>query len=507
MKKILSLLCLLVAWMAPAAQAMTLVTQGDTLFATGDVADDYRQFAAALDNKGIERIVFVNSPGGDLWTGMQIGRLIADRGLNTVVAGYCISACSIMFMGGRLRTFSDTFRPALTYVGIHGPSSKYTSEVNQSQAGQIYAFFQHQMGEHFNADFVNQALFNMEDAGALTKVFDAYRLPKQLSYHCKSEQSLRKDCNEFKNEDAYTLGVVTSVDLTPVDLPASFKAPPRVLGVQLSVALDADTPLFKQLSDQQCKTDRCRQIFTSFASARENKALAIPLNDTGVGWAGNSDSLAKANWSALYLCNHIKDKPARLCETQTINGYDVRTQLYVQAEASHAKALQALKVPAEKFYGEEEYGGVFTHANGLRIQKLNDITPQKIDGIQTIGTQALAQWIKSAEPPVVVDVCAAADEAIPSAVTLLFGGYAFEDPATDAAYKARFEGLLKLLSPDPAKPLVFYCVGRDYWLSVNAAIRARDLGYAHVNWYRGGTVSWKAAGLPTANAVVRAVVQ
>ena len=196
--------------LALCAHGMTLITQGDTLFATGEVADDYRQFADALDNKSLQQVVFVNSPGGDLWTGMRIGRLIVDKELRTVTAGSCVSACAIMFMGGRTRTFSDAFRPTLTFVGIHGPHNKFTREVNREQAGQIYAFFQRQMGEWFNASFINQALYDMDDAGALTKVFDANRPPKLFAYHCKSEQTLRKDCVDYKNDDAYSLGLSLS---------------------------------------------------------------------------------------------------------------------------------------------------------------------------------------------------------------------------------------------------------------------------------------------------------
>ena len=105
MRKIL--VALMFCAMALAAQAMTLVVQGNAVFATGSVEEDYGQFAEALAKPGIERVVLFNSPGGDLWTGMRIGRLIADKGLHTVVAGYCISSCSIMFMGGRTRSFSD----------------------------------------------------------------------------------------------------------------------------------------------------------------------------------------------------------------------------------------------------------------------------------------------------------------------------------------------------------------------------------------------------------------
>jgi len=209
---------------AISAHGMTMVTQGDTLFAGGKVGDDYAQFSKALENKAITRIVFVNSPGGDLWNGMHIGNLIADHHLKTVVAGRCSSSCSIMFMGGQTRTFSDAFPGSMTYVGIHGPHNKQTKIVDPAKAAQIFAFFKRQMGEHFNADVINQALYDMEDSGALTRVFDAYRSPKLPPYHCKSKRTLRKDCNEIKNEDAYSLGVVTSVELTSLELPSIFKS-------------------------------------------------------------------------------------------------------------------------------------------------------------------------------------------------------------------------------------------------------------------------------------------
>lgn len=488
------------------AQAMGLVVQGNVVFATGAVGDDYRKFVDALDNKAIDQVVFVNSPGGDLWTGMAVGRLIAERGLRTVVAGKCESACSLMFMGGKTRTFADSFRPALTYVGIHGPHDKLTSELAPLLAAQLFAFYKSQMGERFNADLMNQALFDMEDAGSMLKVFDAYRFPKRVSYRCKSEQTLRKDCTEFPVDDAYTLGVVTSVEMTTVELPQQFANGPRIAGAELAVALADPDALFKELSADHCKSDACKKTFAEFGTYPENRAVAIPLYDTGYGMANNRDSLPAAFYAAVYFCNHVKDKPARLCETQVVNGYDVRS-LYAQGELSHARALEQLQPPPQKFYGNEEYGGGFTSAKGLRVQKVHDITPARLEGIQTIGTQELALLMKTTQPPVVVDVWAGVDESIPGAVTLLAGGIALEDPVADAAYEARFLGLLKLLSPDTAKPLVFYCMSRDCWLSVNAALRARKLGYAQVGWYRGGWASWKAANLPVAQVVVRAVVQ
>jgi PQQ-dependent catabolism-associated CXXCW motif protein len=492
--------------LVPGVQGMTLLVRGNTLYASGPVEEDYRKFVDAFDKNSIEQVVFVNSPGGDLWTGMTIGRLIAEKDLQTVVAGYCASACSIMFMGGKTRTFSDAFRPGLTYVGIHGPHDKATHQVAPELASQLFAFYKSRMGAHFHADIINQALFDMEDAGSMFKVFDAFRFPKRMSYQCKSEQTLRKDCVEFKDEDAYTLGIVTSVEMTGVDLPDAFKTIPRIAGTELTQVVPEPETFYKELSTAQCQSDNCRKAIAEFPSGVENKALAIPIQDSGYGVAWNRDSPVNAFYGALYFCNHVKDKPARLCETQVVNGYDVRP-LYVQSALSHAKALAELRPPLEKFYGNEEYGGSFTSAHGLRTQKVHDMTPARLDGIQTVGTQELAVLLKNPQPPVLVDVWAGAEDAIPGAVTLFAGGVAHDDPTADAAYEARFLGLLKLLSPDTAKPIVFYCMSRDCWLSVNAAMRARKLGYSQVAWYRGGWSSWKAAGLPTAAVVIRAVVQ
>ena len=329
-------------------QAMTLVVQGNTVFATGPVGDDYRKFVDALDNKAIEQVVFVNSPGGDLWTGMAVGHLLVERGLKTVVAGTCASACSLMFMGGKSRTFADTFHPTLTYVGIHGPHYKGTSEVAPLLATQLFAFYKSQMGAHFHVDVINKALFEMDDAGSLFKVFDAYRFPKRVSYHCKSEQTLRKDCTEFPGEDAYTLGVVTSIEMTTVDLPQGLLTRPRIAGAELTVAVADPEAFFKEWSAAQCQSDACKRTLAEFAAYPENKALAIPLHDTGYGMANNRESLSAAFNAALYYCNHVKDKPTRLCETQVVNGYDVR-KLYVQGDLSHASALEQLQPPSQKF--------------------------------------------------------------------------------------------------------------------------------------------------------------
>ncbi|MDB5814206.1 MAG: hypothetical protein JWN23_1323 [Rhodocyclales bacterium] len=502
--KLLSIVAILAFLTAGPVQAMTIEVHGNTVYATGPVVDDYPKFKEALASPAIERVVFVNSTGGDLWAGMQVGKLIKEKGVNTVIAGYCISACSIMFMGGKERSFSDAFRPAQTYIGIHGAHDIYSMALVPEKGAEIIYFMKQSMAEHFNAKVMDMALYKMDDAGALLKVFDAKRLPRRLAYHCASSKILRKDCTDIPDQDALTLGIVTTNDFATVDLPAGFRTAPNIAGRELNQSIADADEYFKDLDATQCSADRCRRLIAGYANSNENKALAVPIGAAGFGIVGNRESETNAFLGAIYACNHVKNALPRLCETQIVNGFDVRN-LYASAVASHGEALAKLIAPSEQYYGDEQYGGGLTRAHGLRTEDLGDTPPQDLDEIKKFSTRELAVALKRAQAPVLIDVINL-DDVIPTALSLLYGGFAFADTVKDSAYEARFAGLLKLLSPDKNQAIIFYSKKRD-WSSANAAMRAKRIGYSQVGWYRGGLESWKAADLPVASPVVRAVVQ
>src|SRR6185295_13359840 len=48
------------------------------------------------------------------------------------------------------------------------------------------------------------------------------------------------------------------------------------------------------------------------------------------------------------------------------------------------------------------------------------------------------------------------------------------------------KALSALTERDKAKPIVFFCVNAQCWLSYNASLRAAALGYTQVYWFRGG---------------------
>lgn len=206
--------------LASPAIAMTVEVQGSAVFAAGDIGPkDILKFREAVSRPGVDTLVLVNSEGGDLYTSFHLARVVAAWRLKTVVAGQCLSACSIVFMGGVERSFSGAYEPQDTYVGIHGAISRIDGKVNGVVAAQMYAFFRRNMGERFDADIMELAVYGMRDAGSLLRVFDGTRPPKRDPYHCESGQTERRNCTEFKDQNALSLGVVTTNLLNNLKLP------------------------------------------------------------------------------------------------------------------------------------------------------------------------------------------------------------------------------------------------------------------------------------------------
>lgn len=484
------------------AHGMTLEKHGRQVFATGEVGgDDWLKFNQAFADPAVDTVVLVNSPGGSLWDGLTISKLITEKGYNTVVAGGCNSACALMFMGGKERRFSSAFDAELTYIGIHGAHSIGNGSLQAQANPEIYALLKKAMGEKFNADLINTALYQMDDRNALLVVPDSIRNPRALAFHCKNGQTQWANCLQYKDANALSLGVITHGDMVILALPSAFQPSTRLFGRVQTVALTDPAAYLETAARQHCVSDRCKREVTELAALDGNRALAV-RNGPGMGWSSAQPSMLHAVLVAASGCNHVPDRPVQLCTVETANGFDLR-HFYTEAEAEHRAALAQLEPPAEKFYAGEIFGGGFGRANAYRTQKLLDIPPMEIDGVQTVGTQELARLLKTGTPPALVDV-GGTDETIPTASTLFFGGNAYDTPVLDAAFDGRFTALLKLLAPDADRPLVIFGAARD-WLSVNAALRARRAGYAHVLWYRGGMESWKRAALPSALTTVRAV--
>ncbi len=487
------------------AHAMTLQTVDKQLFAAGPIGgDDYLKFKTAFENPAIDTVVLVNSPGGDLWTGLQVARMIAEKSYNTVAVGNCMSACSILFMAGKQRLFASTLNPAFNVIGIHGAHNSMTKIIDPVVQPQIFAFYKNRMGASFEATIVNQALYDMEDAGGMLRIPETQRNTKAVVTHCKGRQTPRAQCAEHKGHSGVSLGVLTDHALVDIRLPETMREVPAVLGKPLNKQFDSLEQHLTALAEQHCSQAACKEQVKKWLELEEHKAIASRAEGQGLAWQTKAPSAMRSFVQAIYRCNHARNLPIGLCRAESVNGYDVRG-LYSLADQEHAAARQTLRVPADKFYGNEEFGGGFTSAKGYRMDHFDDITPQTLPDIHTVGTQALAQLLLSEQVPVVLDVWGGANDVLPTAKTLLNGGLAFADAVAEQAYHKRFEALLSLLAPDKNKALVFYCAGRNCWTSVNAVLRAKAAGYTQLYWYRGGYSAWKAAALPTALIDLQAV--
>lgn len=84
-----------------------------------------RLAAVAAEAPNLTTIAF-DSPGGRMFEGQQIARLIQDRGLDTLVESHCASACTIALIAGRHRTAGPEAE-----VGFHQPTFPGLSEADR----------------------------------------------------------------------------------------------------------------------------------------------------------------------------------------------------------------------------------------------------------------------------------------------------------------------------------------------------------------------------------------
>lgn len=115
-----------------------------TIFLTGNIeADTPRRLREAL--KGVKDpwvSVVLDSPGGHLIAGMEIGRIFRSQNATVTVgtkaepykpkAGLCLSACSLAFLGGTYRYMA----PGSVY-GVHRASSTAGPRPTEFDEGQI----------------------------------------------------------------------------------------------------------------------------------------------------------------------------------------------------------------------------------------------------------------------------------------------------------------------------------------------------------------------------------
>lgn len=122
-------------------------------------------------------------------------------------------------------------------------------------------------------------------------------------------------------------------------------------------------------------------------------------------------------------------------------------------------------------------------------------TPSTIPGGLVITTEALFTAIQQNPRGIAIfDVLGGPE--------VLVGAQAAVPAGSPGSFNDQAQGdfgryLQQVTGGNKQMPLAFYCQGVQCWMSYNAALRAINMGFKQVLWYRGGLEAWKMAGLPT----------
>lgn len=133
--------------------------------------------------------------------------------------------------------------------------------------------------------------------------------------------------------------------------------------------------------------------------------------------------------------------------------------------------------------------------NRLRGDPMHAPTPTRIEGARVITTEALHALYESKPGSFIVFDVLGGQRRLPDAQNALPASR--EGSFTDATQREFANYLQKATNDRKDLPLVFYCQNVYCWMSYNAALRAVNLGYTKVFWYRGGIEAWQQAELPT----------
>jgi PQQ-dependent catabolism-associated CXXCW motif protein len=185
---------------------------------------------------------------------------------------------------------------------------------------------------------------------------------------------------------------------------------------------------------------------------------------------------------------------------------------------SQAAPLTVLAQLSASAFDEEDKESGVAPASAIHGAPYTGPTPLRIERVTTVTTGQLKSMLDTNQKLVLIDCrdvpagcrgrpsedCGGQTLSIPSA--LWFPGAGLGTALNDE-FRKKFTSRLKRMCCDLAAPIVFFCYGKNSWLSVNAALRAAALGYTKVYWHRGGRTAWRAANLPLTPVIFAGTLQ
>jgi hypothetical protein len=120
-----------------------ILIKGELAMGVEESKENITEFVSIAARQG-KAIVFFDSPGGNLATGIAIGTLIRERSFTTAVADYaqCASACALAWLGGAERLKGTKAR-----IGFHAPTVAInTNEISLSGVAYVKRYLDSSLG-------------------------------------------------------------------------------------------------------------------------------------------------------------------------------------------------------------------------------------------------------------------------------------------------------------------------------------------------------------------------
>lgn len=269
--------------------AMDIKITSNAMVLSGEVvARDLDRIKAAFKaNPAITHVVLRNSMGGNSWTGYRLGELFREKGVTTVVSGFCVSSCSRLFLGGKARMFSDDYPASLTYVGFHGHYDfgklNLAAVKKEDLAGWTIKFTDGKVDQQLMQRWINIE----RRAGDVRFYPDAVtaRLT-QPTVLCQGTESARPQQCEKIATHAIAQGIVTTNAM--YSSPDALSLPYKFLEQKYPTTNYA---ALSQTNRLPIRSSLAKRDFEQFKNAALPRAFAVSANGLNWAWSAN-DALA-----------------------------------------------------------------------------------------------------------------------------------------------------------------------------------------------------------------------
>ncbi|MBC7803268.1 MAG: hypothetical protein H7Y16_05255 [Candidatus Parcubacteria bacterium] len=193
---------------------------------------------------------------------------------------------------------------------------------------------------------------------------------------------------------------------------------------------------------------------------------------------------ANGDFTGTFRSERGEEKPVRLSK--------------ISEEQLPRLLQEVLAKRASRTFADEDKDWGVPPTSRLRTERMHAPTPKEVPGARTIRTNELRALQGSSPAPLLIDVLQGSGHRTLSGAHWLSGA---GEGAGNAARERLRADLEKLTAGNKSLPVVFFCLSSECWLSYNASLRAIELGYTNIYWFRGGTAAWQRAGFAMMEAV------